>query len=152
MKGYIMNYELKEKITATEDFLNELAAKSWQDIDHLQAQITNIADGQLNDRLKQLYKNLLTSYYVFVGGVEMLLSEPILPTVDEDIPQEEPSEEEAIQTDIVNGSELITIDANDDVLIPVNTTDNVESDPFEFYVDFDDPIGDPLTDDDLYSN
>jgi hypothetical protein len=144
-----MNYELKEKITATEDFLNELATKSWQDIDHLQAQITNIADGQLNDKLKQLYKNLLTSYYVFVGGVEMLLSEPISPVID-NIPQEVPAEE--VLPTPSDEDKLIAVNADDYWITDVDKTDSTESDPFEFYVDFDDPIGDPLTDDDLYNN
>lgn len=145
-----MNYELKDKIAATDDFLNELAAKSWQDIDHLQAQITNLADGQINDRLKQLYKNLLTSYYVFVGGVETLLSNTAIDSAQLEVP----ANDEVVIDLVADGTAPTIIDAEDNFVTDDGNTkeDLVEIDPFEFYVDFDDPIGDPLTDDDLYSN
>ena len=40
---------------------------------------------------------------------------------------------------------------------PIEIEDTAEtevevSDPFEYFVDFDDPVGEPLTDDDLYSS
>ena len=35
-------YNLKDKILITKDFLNELEAKGWQEIEYLQAQIANI--------------------------------------------------------------------------------------------------------------
>ena len=60
-----MNYELKDKINATKEFITELESKSWQEIDYLQTQINNLADGTANDKLRQLCKNLLTSYYIF---------------------------------------------------------------------------------------
>ena len=28
----------------------------------------------------------------------------------------------------------------------------IDTEPFEYFVDFDDPVGEPLTDDDLYNN
>ena len=72
-----MNYELKDKITITQELLSELEMKGWQEIEHLQDQINNLAEGPANDKLRQLFKNLLTSYYVFTGGIETLASEPI---------------------------------------------------------------------------
>ena len=72
-----MNYELKDKINVTKALLSELAIKSWQEIEQLQTQIANLADGPINDKLRQLFKNLLTSYYVFTGGIELLESEPL---------------------------------------------------------------------------
>ena len=45
------------------------------------------------------------------------------------------------------------ISAADDVSI--DAYDNVQDEviePFEYFVDFDEPVGDPITDDDLYNN
>jgi hypothetical protein len=135
-----MNYELKDKINVSTDFLNELEARGWQEIEHLQAQIANLADGPTNDKLRQLFKNLLTSYYVFTGGIETLSSEPIDYTK---IQIEEPAisvEQEPI-IDIPNSTD------------DSKTEDNYEvSDPFEYFVDFDEPVGEPISDEDLYSN
>jgi hypothetical protein len=63
-------YNLKDKLSLTPELLDSLTSKGWQEIEHLQAQIANIDDVSLN----QLLKNLLTSYYVFVGGLESLAS------------------------------------------------------------------------------
>ena len=127
-----MNYELKDKINVTTELLNELELKSWQEIEHLQAQLANLDNGPVNDKLRQLFKNLLTSYYVFTGGIETLLSESISNVA---LPTEEP---------VV----LQTIDPKS----IVNEPDTEVTDPFEYFVDFDDPSGEPLTDKDLYNN
>ena len=72
-----MDYKLKDKLTASKDFLTELVDKSWLEIEHLQAQIANIDNTEENTKLIQLFKNLLTSYYVFIGGLENLNSEEL---------------------------------------------------------------------------
>lgn len=71
-----MNYELKDKLNATDELLSDLESKSWQEIEHIQYQINNLANSAANEKLRQLFKNLLTSYYIFVGGIENLSSEP----------------------------------------------------------------------------
>lgn len=143
-----MNYELKDKINITKELLNELEAKSWQEIEHLQAQIANLAEGTTNNRLYQLFKNLLTSYYVFVGGIETLASEVNTATVNdsEELPAKEFKVTENPKT---NAPETLAL-MND---IKEEDTDPGEvSEPFEYFVDFDEPIGDPITDKDLYNN
>ena len=144
-----MNYTTKEKITATEDFLSELESKCWQEIEQLQAQIANLADGQTNDRLRQLLKNLLTSYYVFTGGIETLTSESINSATNEPKIEVEKIEVEQVPT---STNQIEAIDQED------NYTNNAEAhnkyevvEPFEYFVDFDEPTGDPLTDKDLYN-
>ena len=144
-----MNYELKDKIIATKELLSELEVKSWQEIEHLQTQIANLADSPINDKLKQLLKNLLTSYYIFTGGVETLSSE----SADLEI--------EPIKAPIINRELAEPIEAAVEQEMPAPADElQIEDtrlagyeadDTFEYFVDFDDPIGDPITDDDLYN-
>lgn len=139
-----MNYELKDKLNATTELLNELENKGWQEVEYLQAQIANLAEGPANNKLRQLLKNLLTSYYVFTGGIEILASEPInnLPI------EEEPKVE--VEPEIIITEPETEVPEDD---YAIETTDDYEvSESFEYFVDFDEPIGEPLTDKDLYNN
>ena len=133
-------YNLKDKITITKEFLNELEAKSWQEIEYIQNQIANIKDTHENTQLAQLLKNLLTSYYIFVGGIEN------------------------INTNNSTISSSKTIKQSDDLkLADLNNSHSIESfentsiglidnhiEPFEYFVDFDEPFGEPISDEDLY--
>lgn len=142
-----MNFELKDKFNTTKDLLNELETKSWQEIEHLQAQLANLADSPVNSKLRQLLTSLLTSYYVFAGGIETLVSEP--------------AESVAIHTETDKVSHITkdTFDSVNDSTVTIDTTDDFfnsntdidEEAPFEYFVDFDEPTGEPLTDKDLYN-
>ena len=145
-----MNYELKDKISVSEEFLTELETKCWQEIEHIQAQIANLAEGATNDKLRQLLKNLLTSYYVFTGGIETLINDPINNSV---VSETETTPEEVILNSepgpSINETEAVT---SEDSFSNLEASDNYEiAEPFEYFVDFDEPIGDPITDEDLYN-
>jgi hypothetical protein len=148
-----MNYNLKDKIQVTKDFLNELEAKSWQEIEYLQSQIANIEATTENIKLIQLFKNLLTNYYVFVGGLENLASEEskVKPDVVKE-PISDPKKENIPEATIVNTDYLADLILDEPIADKSEPTVNDYSEPFEYFVDFDEPIGDPLTDDDLYNN
>lgn len=141
-----MNYELKDKITTTKELLNELEMKSWQEIEHLQTQMANLAEDSANNKLRQLFKNLLTSYYVFAGGIETLLSEPdSYNTVQvQSVPK--------VKTDI--NVEDIPVESTDEFISnDIHVVDDTEAiEPFEYFVDFDEPSGEPISDKDLYGN
>ena len=141
-----MNYELKDKLILSADMLKELEMRGWQEIEYLQAQIANLAEGGVNDKLRQLFKSLLTSYYIFTGGIETLKDEPIYGPAHSIEPQQEVTD-----ITVTDDSSIETADAFEMV-----DTDSVEVpdtiDPFEYFTDFDDPIGEPLTDEDLYNN
>lgn len=147
-----MNYDLKDKIVVTKEFLNDLEVKSWQEIEFIQAQIANLAENPINSKLQQLLKNLLTSYYIFTGGIEALNSEPAS-TLNE--PVEKQVDEPILE---VNSGmaldKLETADSIEDVTVKnSNIADDYEiSDPFEYFVDFDEPFGEPISDEDLYGN
>lgn len=141
-------YNLKDKIQVTSEFLSNLEAKSWQEIEHLQAQIANIEVDQKSAPLINLLKNLLTSYYVFAGGLENLSSEPI-PT---DIAYAEKPEEKVLPLADVKLETPIEDPPIEDPIRDLSD-DNIVTDtfePFEFFVDFDEPSGEPLSDEDLY--
>ena len=140
-----MEYTLKDKITVTKEFIEELAEKSWHDIEHIQSQLANLADTEDSKKVGKLLNNLLTSYYVFVGGLENMDNisyeqEPLIDT------SEEP---ELMITD----EPVIAEPEYEPIEIEAPLENELEvSEPFEYFVDFDDPIGEPLTDDDLYSS
>ena len=145
-----MEYTLKDKLTINKEFLADLETKCWQEIEYLQSQIANID----NAKLSQLFKNLLTSYYIFVGGIENLDSEDIVATPTDNICVNK----EPISTDVekaVGNDDYHDEPCEDDIFEPVfvekqNSAVEANIEPFEYFVDFDEPIGEPLSDEDLY--
>lgn len=148
-----MEYCLKDKIVVTKDFLNDLETKSWQEIEHLQNQIANIEANKESAPLLKLLNNLLTSYYVFTGGLENLSGgglEVAFANDDKDLTQattanetiDEPDDSDTVQA--VEDTKFTTM---------LGTTDAKTADfePFEYFVDFDEPSGEALTDEDLYN-
>ena len=127
------------------DLLNELASKGWQEIEYLQTQLANLDD---NQALKQLLQNLVTSYYVFVGGLENLQADTTISTgvsidiIEQPVPAKVEHQE--------NTKEAEILDLNNYCQNEVQATTILDSEPFEYFVDFDEPIGEPLSDEDLY--
>ena len=139
-------YCLKEKLSITKDFLDDLTNKSWSEIESLQSQIANIDNTNENTALIQLLNNLLTSYYVFVGGLENLLVN---------------NKNSLLNTKITSDKKLELLKDDDfkseplDLEEPSYTAIRQEADttnfePFEYFVDFEEPSGIPITDKDLY--
>jgi hypothetical protein len=147
-----MEYTLKDKLPITKEFLSDLEMKSWQEIENLQAQIANIEETEENYKLIQLLKNLLTSYYVFTGGLENLSNEKATTKVM-NCPKQVETEikvAKAVEPEVSYDDKY-----EDDLFEPVAAEKQDvanEIEPFEYFVDFDEPIGDPLSDEDLYGN
>lgn len=143
-----MGYTFEEKIVVTRELLEDIAAKSWQEIESLQGQISNLAKDAGGDALSKLLKNLLTSYYIFVGGLENLSTGTIETQNCTDVQDDVTllaTNQKAELNDVVSIPQ-------DDIVheCPITNTDNFE--PFEYFVDFDEPSGKPLSDEDLYGN
>ena len=148
-----MDYTLKNKLQITKEFLNDLETKSWQEIEHLQAQIANIDTTQENNQLIQLFKNLLTSYYIFVGGLENLGD--IKPTTITDKVCLDKEQISAPVEKVVGDDDYRDEPCEDDIFEPVfaekqDSATEADIEPFEYFVDFDEPTGEPLSDEDLY--
>ena len=117
-------------------------------VEYLQNQVINIE--KENSEVLQLLNNLLTSYYVFIGGIENLIDKPIIsvkPAVEltkekEDTPQEI----------IINKSEPEFFEDNMTFEDEVAKQEELDFEPFEYFVDFEEPTGEPISDEDLYEN
>lgn len=143
-----MNIVLKDKIRINNNFINDLISKSWQDSESIQNQIDSIeVDSPQATKVVKLLRDLLTSYYVFTGCLETLENEPTEITKSAEFVKPEVSVSE---TPTIIPEELVKIEVPaTDMLIELE--DNNDSEPFEYFVDFDEPTGEPLTDDDLYN-
>ena len=137
---------LIDKIIIDKTFLEDTINKSWHDIENLQSQIDSLSTEDIKTaELKKLLNNLLTSYYVFAGCAENMLTnfdnvsnvytQDIIEdneVVDEEVSEIEPSES------LYEEENIESLPENDDF------------EPFEYFVDFDDPVGEKITDADLY--
>jgi hypothetical protein len=93
---------------------------------------------------KKLLNTLLTNYYIFVGCTENIITD-----FDDAKQVVEPQETEEIKKiENISTAEPYSITTNntqDDLKVH---EDNFE--PFEYFVDFDEPFGEKITDEDLY--
>lgn len=141
-----MQYNLKEKIKVTKEFLDELITKSWQEAESLQQQIVNInTSTQLGAEVVKLLKNTCTNYYVLIGCLEALVENP---SADD----KQSAEPEALQnmTEPEVFKELVMSEEEPKETINLPTERSEDFEPFEYFVDFDEPVGEPLSDKDLY--
>ncbi len=140
-----MNILLKDKIKIDKNFIDDLIAKSWQDSESIQNQINSIeVDSPQAAKVVKLLKDLLTSYYVFTGCLENMEHE------SSGIVEPKPAPEQ------IEGPINIPEEPKVENIPEINILDELESEatsePFEYFVDFDEPVGEPLTDKDLYNN
>ena len=146
-----MQYSLKEKINITEEFLEELISKSWQEADALQQQIANIDTScKLGADVVKLLKNTCTSYYTLIGCLEALVDEPEAVELHTDTADKE----DAVETKPELLDEFEPEDSGLGLPAePQSVSAEVKQDfePFEYFVDFDEPSGEPITDKDLYN-
>lgn len=145
-----MEYTLKDKIQITKEFLTDLEMKSWQEIEHLQNQIANIEASEESTQVIQLLKNLLTSYYVFAGGLENLSDSNIACSAHE-IKDNVEVEKELTSVNPAKIEIEIEPEFDANFFEPQTEEELPDSEPFEYFVDFEEPVGEPLTDDDLYN-
>lgn len=150
-----MEYNLKNKIQITQDYLNELETRSWQEIESLQNQIANIETCEDNSSIIQLLSNLLTSYYVFVGGVENLTTELKLPKhrkASELVDDVQNTDTFDSDFDLADAEVAIAKPALPEISNNLDTLNQEAFEPFEYFVDFDEPTGEAISDEDLYGN
>jgi hypothetical protein len=136
-----MEYTLKDKIEVTKDFLAELNEKSWQEVEAIQQQIANIdVSTPYGVEVTKLLKNICTGYYILIGYLESTDEDTYL--VTSEMPDAVSYEEAAAEQE-----ELII---NEPVVTTQATEQKDDFEPFEYFVDFDEPFGEPLSDKDLY--
>lgn len=139
-----MGIVLKDKIKVDKNFINDLITKSWQDSESIQNQIDSIeVDSVVAAKTVKLLKDLLTSYYVFTGCLENIENESI------DIIKAEPMAVTVEAPKVIPEEPVKVAVPKVDILPELDY--ETEAEPFEYFVDFDEPTGEPLTDDDLYN-
>ena len=139
-----MNIILKDKVKIDNTYIKDLITKSWQDSESIQSQIDNIdIDSTQAAEVVKLLKNLLTNYYIFSGCLENL---EFSSTTEKNLMSEPVQQKEPVNISKISIVESVpAIDALNK--IETKTVDE----PFEYFIDFDEPTGEPLTDDDLYN-
>ena len=145
-----MEYNLKDKIVVDETFISDLIAKNWQEVESLQQQAANIdTSTKLGAEIEKLLKNTCTNYYVLIGCLENLADGAEVTSVEVPAEAVEPEVKSDPQpeSDFEFGEAKILVDSDDLYRVPEE-----DFEPFEYFVDFEDPVGDPLTDKDLYNN
>ena len=139
------NFDLKQKLAVDKTVINDLIAKSWQESDNIQTQIESIEQGTdlASKTVLDALNGLLTSYYVFAGRLESLLTDlDKKDLIDTDFKK---------INDITEPAELdISLKETETEIEKCSNTADKVFEPFEYFVDFDDPVGKPLTDADIY--
>lgn len=140
-----MEYNLKEKIEITTSFVEELISKSWQDAEAIQHQIANLdTSTELGREVVKLLKNMCTSHYVLIGCLETLIDSPekfTATTADQD---NTAANEQIVISNKPGSTPTVAVEASNEL------TDRTSFEPFEYFVEFDEPVGVPLSDEDLY--
>ena len=143
-----MNIILKDKIKIDATFINDLITKSWQDSESIQNQINSIeTDSPQATKVVKLLKDLLTSYYVFTGCLENIENETT--GFVEATPVVEPKHTQ--KEEPVNIPEKPVTNSVSDIAILSEFDSETAGEPFEYFVDFDEPSGEPISDQDLYN-
>ena len=139
------NFDLKQKLAVDKTVINDLIAKSWQESDNIQTQIESIEQGSdlASKTVLDALNGLLTSYYVFAGRLESLLTDlDKKDFIDTDFKK---------INDITEPAELdISLKETEPEIEKCPNKADKAFEPFEYFVDFDDPVGKPLTDADIY--
>lgn len=141
-----MEYNLIDKIEVTEEFLNDLITKNWQEVEAIQQQIANIdTSTQLGSEVAKILKNTCTNYYVLIGCLETLVENP-----ETELEVHNQEAESETTNDIVTAGPTVSEVIEPKVAQVNNVETNVDFEPFEYFVDFDEPSGKPVLDQDLY--
>lgn len=120
-------------------FLNELLKQGWLDIENLQKQIDTIESASpQSGELIEIIKDFLTSNLIYVGCLENLLAKTQKSSLEKEIK-------------LVNDNKVLDLEEPTEDNIINNSATDTDSEPFEYFVDFEEPQGDPLTDKDLYN-
>lgn len=130
-----------DSISINSKFLENMLNQGWLEIENLQGQINSLKEDESMQAVSKLLTKLLTSYYIFVGGLETLIDNT------NSINDPEETSVETKNTTYTNDKVQDT-----DISKDLNTSSNDDVfEPFEYFVDFDEPSGIALTDEDLYN-
>jgi hypothetical protein len=107
------------------------------------------------EKIEEIFQGLIDAYLINIGQLELFLHENDyveVPEIEEEKVEEPVEEEETEEAE--EAEEEVEIEDEVEVEVePQKIVKNVPADfeAFEYFVDFDEPSGEALTDDDLYN-
>lgn len=139
-------------------FITSFVSRGWEEVGMLKEQIKALKEefgGKGIEKIEEIFQGLIDAYLINIGQLELFLHENDyveVPEIEEE-KAEEPVEEEENE-EVEETEEEVEIDDEVEVEVePQKVVKNVPADfeAFEYFVDFDEPEGEALTDDDLYN-
>lgn len=155
--------EIKETLPVS--FVTDMMSKGWDEVGYLREASTAIKETYKDTaKIEELMQDLMDAYLVFIGQLELYLhSEEDIVASTEEVKVEEPKTKEAEEKETEEDEAPIeapkpALPEADFEIEPleeptsISTSATEVSDPFEFFVDFDEPdMTQPaLTDAELY--
>ena len=142
-------------------FITSFVSRGWEEVGMLKEQIKALKEefgGKGIEKIEEIFQGLIDAYLINIGQLELFLHENDyveVPEIEEEKEEkvEEPAEEDEIE---VADEEEIEIEDEIEAEVEVEPQSVVRQTPgdfeaFEYFVDFDEPEGEALTDDDLYN-
>ena len=138
-------------------FITSFVSRGWEEVGMLKEQIKALKEefgGKGIEKIEEIFQGLIDAYLINIGQLELFLHENDyveVPEIEEE-KAEEPVEEEENEEVEETEEEVEIYDEVEVEVEPQKVVKNVPADfeAFEYFVDFDEPEGEALTDDDLY--
>lgn len=142
-------------------FITSFVSRGWEEVGMLKEQIKALKEefgGKNIAKIEEILQGLIDAYLINIGQLELFLHENDyveVPEIEEEKEEkvEEPAKEDEVE--VAAEEEEVEIEDEIEAEVEVEPQSVVRQTPgdfeaFEYFVDFDEPEGDPLTDDDLY--
>ena len=138
-------------IDISKELIKNFTDKSWQEIENLKLQLNNLSKNtDVEKAVHNALNDLLTSYYIFIGRLESILDDDYnTVTVDEVPVTDDEAHADIPEIEVDNIKDAFIKDIPEE---QISDNPNIEFEPFEYFVDFDEPVGNPISDKDLYGN
>lgn len=165
MKILKENKIMQEELPIT--FITSFVSRGWEEVGMLKEQIKALKSEFKNiDKIEEILQGLIDAYLINIGQLELFLHDNDyveVPNIEEQEKQEEQEEEsEVLEKEDIEDDEIETDEIEDVIKIENDKPEEIEApiimhqapkdfEAFEYFVDFDEPSGDALTDEDLYN-
>ena len=135
-------------------FITSFVSRGWEEVGMLKEQIKALKEefgGKGIEKIEEIFQGLIDAYLINIGQLELFLHENDyveVPEIEEE-KVEEPAEEDEAEEEFETEDEIEAEVEVEPQRVVRQTPGDFEA--FEYFVDFDEPEGEALTDDDLYN-
>ena len=159
MKILKENKIMQEELPIT--FITSFVSRGWEEVGMLKEQIKALKSEFKNiDKIEEILQGLIDAYLINIGQLELFLHDNDyveVPNIEEQEEESKALEKEDIEDEDIEDEEIedvikIETDKPEEDEAPIIMHQAPKDfEAFEYFVDFDEPSGDALTDDDLYN-